>query len=148
VSFIKKLAFDGNQSGFSLLETLIAAVLFSVSLTGLLQYHLILQRSLQYQYHLILQRSLQYQWQQRQAWRWVNEQLEAQDAGVPVQTVTASLPEGWTSSLNVQPYGPQCQRVTAAVVTPRHYSASLTRWLCYPLTGTETETEEPTSNTT
>jgi len=134
VSFIKKLAFDGNQSGFSLLETLIAAVLFSVSLTGLLQYH------------LILQRSLQYQWQQRQAWRWVNEQLEAQDAGVPVQTVTASLPEGWTSSLNVQPYGPQCQRVTAAVVTPRHYSASLTRWLCYPLTGTETE--EPTSNTT
>ncbi|MFP1740646.1 prepilin-type N-terminal cleavage/methylation domain-containing protein [Lonsdalea quercina] len=136
MSFIKKLAFDGNQSGFSLLETLIAAVLFSVSLTGLLQYH------------LILQRSLQYQWQQRQAWRWVNEQLEAQDAGVPVQTVTASLPEGWTSSLNVQPYGPQCQRVTAAVVTPRHYSASLTRWLCYPLTGTETETEEPTSNTT
>ncbi|MFP1761196.1 prepilin-type N-terminal cleavage/methylation domain-containing protein [Lonsdalea quercina] len=136
MSFIKKLAFDGNQSGFSLLETLIAAVLFSVSLTGLLQYH------------LILQRSLQYQWQQRQAWRWVNEQLEAQDAGVPVQTVTASLPEGWTSSLNVQPYGPQCQRVTAAVVTPRHYSASLTRWLCYPLTGTKTETEEPTSNTT
>ncbi|MFP1878449.1 prepilin-type N-terminal cleavage/methylation domain-containing protein [Lonsdalea quercina] len=134
MSFIKKLAFDGNQSGFSLLETLIAAVLFSVSLTGLLQYH------------LILQRSLQYQWQQRQAWRWVNEQLEAQDAGVPVQTVTASLPEGWTSSLNVQPYGPQCQRVTAAVVTPRHYTASLTRWLCYPLT--ETETEEPTSNTT
>ncbi|MFP1928148.1 prepilin-type N-terminal cleavage/methylation domain-containing protein [Lonsdalea quercina] len=136
MSFIKKLAFDGNQSGFSLLETLIAAVLFSVSLTGLLQYH------------LILQRSLQYQWQQRQAWRWVNEQLEAQDAGVPVQTVTASLPEGWTSSLNVQPYGPQCQRVTAAVVTPRHYTASLTRWLCYPLTETETETEEPTSNTT
>lgn len=135
MSFIKKLAFDGNQSGFSLLETLIAAVLFSVSLTGLLQYH------------LILQRSLQYQWQQRQAWRWVNEQLEAQDAGVPVQTVTASLPEGWTSSLNVQPYGSQCQRVTAAVVTPRHYSASLTRWLCYPLTETETETEEPTSNT-
>ncbi|MFP1722266.1 prepilin-type N-terminal cleavage/methylation domain-containing protein [Lonsdalea quercina] len=131
MSFIKKLSFDGNQSGFSLLETLIAAVLFSVSLTGLLQYH------------LILQRSLQYQWQQRQAWRWVNEQLEAQDAGVPVQTVTASLPEGWTSSLNVQPYGPQCQRVTAAVVTPRHYSASLTRWLCYPLT----ETEEPISNT-
>ncbi|MFP1980737.1 prepilin-type N-terminal cleavage/methylation domain-containing protein [Lonsdalea quercina] len=136
MSFIKKLAFDGNQSGFSLLETLIAAVLFSVSLTGLLQYH------------LILQRSLQYQWQQRQAWRWVNEQLEAQDAGVPVQTVTASLPEGWTSSLNVQAYGPQCQRVTAAVVTPRHYSASLTRWLCYPLTETGTETEEPTSNTT
>ncbi|MFP1797712.1 prepilin-type N-terminal cleavage/methylation domain-containing protein [Lonsdalea quercina] len=131
MSFTKKLSFDGNQSGFSLLETLIAAVLFSVSLTGLLQYH------------LILQRSLQYQWQQRQAWRWVNEQLEAQDAGVPVQTVTASLPEGWTSSLNVQPYGPQCQRVTAAVVTPRHYSASLTRWLCYPLT----ETEEPISNT-
>ncbi|AXW87112.1 hypothetical protein AU509_04585 [Lonsdalea britannica] len=131
MSFIKKLSFDGNQSGFSLLETLIAALLFAVSLTGLLQYH------------LILQRSLQYQWQQRQAWRWVNEQLEAQDAGVPVQTVTASLPEGWTSSLNVQPYGPQCQRVTAAVVTPRHYSASLTRWLCYP----PTDTEEPTSNT-
>ncbi|WP_304164070.1 prepilin-type N-terminal cleavage/methylation domain-containing protein [Lonsdalea britannica] len=131
MSFIKKLSFDGNQSGFSLLETLIAAVLFAVSLTGLLQYH------------LILQRSLQYQWQQRQAWRWVNEQLEAQDAGVPVHTVTASLPEGWTSSINVQPYGPQCQRVTAAVVTPRQYSASLTRWLCYP----PTDTEEPTSNT-
>lgn len=131
MSFIKKLSFDGNQSGFSLLETLIAALLFAVSLTGLLQYH------------LILQRSLQYQWQQRQAWRWVNEQLEAQDAGVAVQTVTASLPEGWTSSINVQPYGPQCQRVTAAVVTPRHYSASLTRWLCCP----PTETEDPTPKT-
>ena len=54
-----------SRNGFSLPEVLVAALLFSVSLLGLLQY-----------YQVQLQ-SFQRQWHYRQAWVMAHQQLEA-----------------------------------------------------------------------
>ncbi|MEC5318444.1 prepilin-type N-terminal cleavage/methylation domain-containing protein [Brenneria populi subsp. brevivirga] len=108
------------QSGFGLPETMAAALLFAVSLLGLLQYH------------EVLQRAFQHQWQQRQAWRLVSQQLEAYEAGIGYDTVSAALESGWRLDLTQQPQGAGCVRVTATASTPRRYQARLTRWFCRP----------------
>ncbi|GAB7209906.1 hypothetical protein OS31_14120 [Dickeya oryzae] len=54
------------SAGFSLPETLVAMLLFAVSLAGLLQYH------------QVLQQSLLHQMQQRQAWRLAHQKLEGE----------------------------------------------------------------------
>ncbi|CAG73903.1 putative prepilin peptidase dependent protein c precursor [Pectobacterium atrosepticum SCRI1043] len=115
--------FVSRQSGFSLLETLVAALLFAVSLMGLLQYH------------QILQQSFQHQWQQRQAWRFAMQQLEAYEAGVPYHPFNldnaASLSgKNWQFSLLEQQQSGECRQVTARVMTPRRYQATLNRWFC------------------
>ncbi|MBA5204678.1 prepilin-type N-terminal cleavage/methylation domain-containing protein [Pectobacterium aroidearum] len=111
-----------HQSGFSLPETLVAALLFAVSLMGLLQYH------------QILQQSFQHQWQQRQAWRFAMQQLEAYEAGVTYDPFAlgheASLSKNWQFSVSEQLQSPECRQVTARVMTPRRYQATLNRWFC------------------
>lgn len=111
-----------HQSGFSLPETLVAALLFAVSLMGLLQYH------------QILQQSFQHQWQQRQAWRFAMQQLEAYEAGVSYDPFAlgheASLSKNWQFSVSEQLQSPECRQVTARVMTPRRYQATLNRWFC------------------
>ncbi|UKE85790.1 prepilin-type N-terminal cleavage/methylation domain-containing protein [Pectobacterium colocasium] len=112
-----------HQSGFSLPETLVAALLFAVSLMGLLQYH------------QILQQSFQHQWQQRQAWRFAIQQLEAYEAGVPyhpfaLDNVASLLSKHWQFSVSEQLQSPECRQVTARVMTPRRYQATLNRWFC------------------
>lgn len=110
------------QSGVSLPETLAAALLFAVSLLGLLQYH------------EVLQRSFHHQWQQRQAWRLVSQQLEAYEAGMRYDTTAAAPGGGWRFNLVEQAQSAGCRRVTATAVTPRQYQAQLTRWFCQPAT--------------
>ncbi|MDX5627971.1 MULTISPECIES: prepilin-type N-terminal cleavage/methylation domain-containing protein [unclassified Brenneria] len=110
------------QNGFSLPETLAAALLFAVSLLGLLQYH------------DVLQRAFQHQWQQRQAWRLVSQQLDAYEAGMRHDTVVAAPGSGWRFNLLEQAQSADCIRVTATAVTPRQYQAQLTRWFCQPAT--------------
>ncbi|PLY36817.1 prepilin-type N-terminal cleavage/methylation domain-containing protein [Pectobacterium aquaticum] len=113
-----------RQSGFSLPETLVAALLFAVSLMGLLQYH------------QILQQSFQHQLQQRQAWRFAMQQLEAYEAGVSYDPFALgheeSLSKNWQFSVSEQLQGPECRQVTARVMTPRRYQATLNRWFCLP----------------
>ncbi|WJM83380.1 prepilin-type N-terminal cleavage/methylation domain-containing protein [Pectobacterium brasiliense] len=112
-----------HQSGFSLPETLVAALLFAVSLMGLLQYH------------QILQQSFQHQLQQRQAWRFAMQQLEAYEAGVRYKPSdidnTASLAsKNWQFSVSEQLQNGECRQVTARIMTPRRYQATLNRWFC------------------
>ncbi|WP_420065982.1 prepilin-type N-terminal cleavage/methylation domain-containing protein [Pectobacterium colocasium] len=112
-----------HQSGFSLPETLVAALLFAVSLMGLLQYH------------QILQQSFQHQWQQRQAWRFAIQQLEAYEAGVPyhpfaLDNAVPLMSKHWQFSVSEQLQSPECRQVTARVMTPRRYQATLNRWFC------------------
>ncbi|POY53416.1 potassium:proton antiporter [Pectobacterium versatile] len=114
-----------RQSGFSLPETLVAALLFAVSLMGLLQYH------------QILQQSFQHQLQQRQAWRFAMQQLEVYEAGMPYHPSdldnTASLAsKNWQFSVSEQRQNAECRQVTARVMTPRRYQATLNRWFCLP----------------
>lgn len=111
-----------QQSGFSLPETLAAALLFAVSLLGLLQYH------------EVLQHSFQHQWQQRQAWRLASQQLEAYETGMKYDTTIAVLENGWRFNLLEQSRSAGCLRVTATATTPRQYQAQLTRWVCRPAT--------------
>lgn len=107
-------------SGFSLPETLVAALLFAVSLTGLLQYH------------QILQQSLLHQMQQRQAWRLAHQQLEIEGTGGVSSPL--SVPDRWGVSREEQRHPPACRRVTVTVVTPYRYRAVLSRWFCDALT--------------
>ncbi|ATO31918.1 potassium:proton antiporter [Dickeya dianthicola] len=103
-------------AGFSLPETLVAALLFAVSLVGLLQYH------------QVLQQSLLHQMQQRQAWRLAHQQLETEGAG-GVSSLR-SVPAGWRVSREEQRHPPACRRVAVTVVTPYRYRAVLSRWFC------------------
>ncbi|MBO8134098.1 MULTISPECIES: prepilin-type N-terminal cleavage/methylation domain-containing protein [Dickeya] len=104
-------------AGFSLPETLVAALLFAVSLVGLLQYH------------QVLQQSLLHQMQQRQAWRLAHQQLETEGAD-SVSSSSRSVPAGWRVSREEQRHPPACRRVTVTVVTPYRYRAVLGRWFC------------------
>ncbi|AOR64289.1 prepilin-type N-terminal cleavage/methylation domain-containing protein [Pectobacterium wasabiae] len=117
--------FVNHQSGFSLLETLVAALLFAISLMGLLQYH------------QILQQSFQHQLQQRQAWRFAMQQLEAYEAGMPYHpsepdNITPLSSKNWQFSLSEQLQSGECRLVTVRVMTPRRYQATLNRWFCQP----------------
>ncbi|MEH2919652.1 prepilin-type N-terminal cleavage/methylation domain-containing protein [Samsonia erythrinae] len=129
-----------NQSGFSLPETLAAALLFTVSLNGLLQYH------------QILQQSFQHQWQQRQAWRLASQLLDAYEAGIAYHpSVThgptskseggmsgsatlgnsvPSLEKRWQFTVSEGRQKGECRQVVARVMTPRRYQATLDRWFC------------------
>ncbi|GKW36324.1 MULTISPECIES: prepilin-type N-terminal cleavage/methylation domain-containing protein [Pectobacterium] len=112
-----------RQSGFSLPETLVAALLFAVSLMGLLQYH------------QILQQSFQHQLQQRQAWRFAIQQLEAYEAGMPyhpsdLDNIASLASKNWQFSVSEQRQNAECRQVTARVMTPRRYQATLNRWFC------------------
>ncbi|ACS86785.1 hypothetical protein Dd703_3010 [Musicola paradisiaca Ech703] len=116
------------QRGFSLLETLAAALLFAVSLAGLLQYHQVLQQSWQ---HLRLQ---------RQAWRLAHQYLEVYEAGGADARMQA--PDGWTVTQAETRVSAGCRKITIAVATPYHYQARLGRWFCEtpPVAAPETET--------
>ncbi|QTF09610.1 potassium:proton antiporter [Brenneria izadpanahii] len=109
-----------RQNGFSLPETLAAALLFSVSLLGLLQYH------------EVLQQAFLHQWQQRQAWRLASQQLETYEAGMKYDAIIARSEHGWRFNLQEQRQSAECRKVTVTAITPRRYQAQLTRWFCQP----------------
>ncbi|UQY43463.1 prepilin-type N-terminal cleavage/methylation domain-containing protein [Erwinia sp. PK3-005] len=68
-----------SEGGFSLVETLLALLLFAISLTALLHYQ---QR---------LTAGFYQQWQQREAWRVAARRLQGQES-VGWQTTLRSLP--------------------------------------------------------
>ncbi|MEJ4045404.1 prepilin-type N-terminal cleavage/methylation domain-containing protein [Erwinia sp. SLM-02] len=95
-----------NQRGFSLVETLFALLLFSLSITALMRYQ------------LVLADGFQQQWQQRSAWRNAWQLLQ----GNPL--------EGWRTQMH-QRSGPQgCQLLTAQVISPAWRRAELVQLRC------------------
>ncbi len=103
------------QYGFSLLEVLIALLLYSVSLLGLLQYHQVLLQA----FHR--------HWQAREAWSLAHQNLD-------IFSVRGSFNEtakpGWKQYIRVSTRG-ECQQVSALVITPHNLRAELSRWLCH-----------------
>lgn len=95
-----------NQRGFSLVETLFALLLFSLSIMALMRYQ------------LVLAEGFQQQWQQRSAWRNARQLLQ----GNPL--------EGWQAQVQ-QKGGPEgCQLLMAKTVSPSGRRAELVQLRC------------------
>ncbi|AYZ30094.1 prepilin-type N-terminal cleavage/methylation domain-containing protein [Serratia sp. FDAARGOS_506] len=105
-----------SRNGFSLPEVLVAALLFSVSLLGLLQYH------------QVLLQSFQRQWHYRQAWVLAHQQLEA--FAVTGRLEEEPLLEGWRRETALGDVDSDCRRLMVRVQTPQRQWATLSRWYC------------------
>ncbi|KFK92390.1 potassium:proton antiporter [Serratia sp. Ag1] len=107
-----------GQQGFSLPEVLIAALLFAVSLLGLLQYH------------QVLLQAFQRQWQYQQAWSLAHHQLEMFNAGVLTQDNASALPANWQREIDTQVVEASCLRRTVKIQTSLRQQVELSRWYC------------------
>lgn len=103
------------EKGFSLPEALIATLLLSVSILGLLQY-----------YQSLTQGFIR-QWQFRQAWTEVHAQLDAY--AVTRKNNAISL-AGWESRLTAVAAKEGCETATVRVQTPSGYIAQSSRLFC------------------
>lgn len=95
-----------HEQGFSLVETLFALLLFSLSFTALMHYQQAL--GLGFQLH----------WQQREAWRHAQQRLEGHE-----------MP-GWRSTLQSRSGPSGCQLLSAQAIGPAGRSAELTQLRC------------------
>jgi prepilin peptidase dependent protein C len=96
-------------------EVLIAALLFAVSLFGLLQYH------------QVLLQGFQRQWQYRQAWTLAHLQLEHFAASGEKES---NVPPGWQQEIQLHTIDVSCQRLMITIQTPQRQQAQLSRWFC------------------
>ncbi|WP_447867447.1 prepilin-type N-terminal cleavage/methylation domain-containing protein [Rahnella bonaserana] len=103
------------QQGFSLTEALIAMLLLSVSILGLLNYYQSLT-------HGFMQ-----QWQVQQAWTEAHSQLEACSV---TGKGTEPFTDGWEFLLTGLSDAQSCTLVSAAIQTPAKYQAILQRLIC------------------
>lgn len=95
-----------REKGFSVAETLLALLLFAISLTALLHYQRILATGF-YQ-----------QWQQREAWRVAARRLQGQES------------EGWQTTLHVQPAPEGCLLWQATASRPGLAAVTLSQLRC------------------
>lgn len=95
-----------RESGFSLVETLLALLLFAVSLTALLHYQ---QR---------LATGFYQQWQQREAWRVAARRLQGQESA------------GWQTSLRALPAVEGCLLWQATASRPGLAPVTLSQLRC------------------
>ncbi len=108
------------QQGFSLPEVVIAALLLSVSLLGLLQYQ-----------QTLLQR-FQQQWQLRQAWSLAQQNIEIL-TNKDTFLSGAQLPEpakNWQYTQSREPLAEDCIKLNVRVTTPQKQNVNLSRWFC------------------
>lgn len=96
------------EAGFSLVETLLALLLFAISLTALLHY----QRLLTEGFYL--------QWQQREAWRVAARRLQGQESA------------GWQTTLQQLPGAEGCQLWQATASRPALAAVTLSQLHCEP----------------
>ncbi len=104
-----------TQHGFSMAEVLIAMLLLSVSLLGLLNYY------------QVLTYGFMRQWQVQQAWEDAHSQLEACSVTGKGAEILA---KGWDYQLSDAFAGKSCGLVSVVVQTPAKYQAGLQRFYC------------------
>ena len=114
----KKSGTSQEQLGFSLLETLIAALFFSVSLLGLLQYHQSLLQGFS---------SL---WQQRQAWSSLHQHIDR----IELRMFDESLITGTISNgiyrQSIGRIDGECTELNFTLAGQYRRQPELSRWFC------------------
>jgi prepilin peptidase dependent protein C len=110
------------QRGFSLPEALIAALFFSVSLLGLLQYHQALLQGFS---------SL---WQQRQAWSLLHQHIESTGDDIPARPLISGMKPNWLYRQFIGRIEGECTEYTFILTMQQNQQAELSRWFC-PVSG-------------
>ncbi|MFA3780146.1 prepilin-type N-terminal cleavage/methylation domain-containing protein [Yersinia sp. 1652 StPb PI] len=107
-----------NQRGFSLPEALIAALFFSVSLLGLLQYH-----------QALLQ-GFSSVWQQRQAWFLLHQHIDSAGEDRPDRGFISGMKPNWLYRQSISRIEGECTELNFTLAVRKNLSAELTRWFC------------------
>ncbi|GKX58793.1 prepilin-type N-terminal cleavage/methylation domain-containing protein [Leminorella grimontii] len=107
-----------RQEGFSLIETLVAMLLFSVTVLGLMHY----QQALTSQFYHYAN--------EQKAWRLAAQALELYPISVDEDAVLKAA--GWRFSVADRWLDERCDEVTAEVSGPGRVSVSLERLFCRP----------------
>ncbi|HDL6633215.1 TPA: peptidase [Yersinia enterocolitica] len=115
--FWRQYAKNHTQQGFSLPEALIAALFFSVSLLGLLQYHQALLQGFS---------SL---WQQRQAWSLLNQYIDS-GGDKPAKALTSGIKPHWQYHQFIKRIDGECTEFTFILRIQPKQQAELSRWFC------------------
>ena len=111
---------EAKQQGFSLPEALIAALLLSVSVLGLLNYF------------QSLSQGFMRQWQVQQAWSEAHSELEAYSVS---GNGTQPMNKDWEYQISGFSAGQRCTLVSVIIRSPAQYQARLQRLVCEPDTG-------------
>ncbi|CFQ61580.1 prepilin peptidase dependent protein C [Yersinia frederiksenii] len=114
----KTLYCRSEQQGFSLPEVLIAALFFTVSLLGLLQYHQALLQGFS---------SL---WQQRQAWSLLNQHIESGGDKRPTASSISGAKSHWRYQQFMTKADGECTEFNFTLVIRPKQQAELSRWFC------------------
>ncbi|CNK99742.1 prepilin peptidase dependent protein C [Yersinia aldovae] len=107
-----------HQYGFSLPEALVAALFFSISLLGLLQYHQALLQGFS---------SL---WQQRQAWTLLHQHIESVVYGRPEKAFNAEMNPDWQYRQLIGRTDGECTEFNFSLTFRQKPRAELSRWFC------------------
>lgn len=100
------------QTGFSMIDTLIALLLFTITLHGLVNYQ---QAQLS---------RFSYYSESQQAWQITQQILDCYPATLSI------LPNGWQASTRIIGSSKQCHLIEAQTTTRRGAQAVLQRWYC------------------
>lgn len=103
---------NNHHAGFGLIDVLVATLLFSVTLIGLMRY----QQVLIFQFH--------YYAESQHSWRLAHQLLDIYPQSPP------ELPAGWHFSTIENQYSSLCKIRTAKVASPKGAKAELMRWHC------------------
>lgn len=101
-----------HQTGFSLVDTLIALLLFTITIHGLVNYQ---QAQLS---------RFRYYSESQQAWQITQQMLDCYPATLSI------LPNGWQASTQIIESSKQCHLIKAQTTTRRGAQAVLQRWYC------------------
>ena len=113
----RQYAKNHTQRGFSLPEALIAALFFSVSLLGLLQYHQALLQGFS---------SL---WQQRQAWSVLNQHIDS-GGDKPAKALISGIKPHWQYHQFIKRIDGECTEFSFTLKIQPRQQMELNRWFC------------------
>ncbi len=114
----KKPGIVQKQLGFSLPEALIAALFFSVSLLGLLQYHQSLLQGFS---------SL---WQQRQAWSLLHQHIDPIELGMFDESLITGTISNGIYRQSIGRIDGECTELNFTLAGQYHQRVALSRWFC------------------